>query len=688
MTQDFVGRVERLPLPASEANSLMPLYEAVSNGLHAIEDRLETDAHRLGAVEVLVLREEEGKENSPISGFRVIDNGIGLNAANFDSFMRPDSRHKQRRGGKGVGRLGWLKVFDGIRVDSTFEDGAVLSHRSFDFRLSEENQVEEHAGRKGPPAQPGTMVNLIDFRPAFLGRCPVKPETIRQRLIAHFLPMVVSPKGVPIRVTDGQETFSLSDTYAALVRGAKQTTVTVQLDGLDHTFDVQHIRVSKAMRPEKGFNRLFLCANGRTVEQHLVDGSLGLDLLRSEDVYVGCVSGELLDQHVNAERTGFTLDADLLKELRKLLVASVAEFLEEFVSEMRTAKRGTARALVREYPQFLFIHEEMDNFVTGLKASTQSREDVYIEMARQRYRRNGQVAGLQKQLARQGEVNIREISDRYNRMVTLDQKGMLAEYVVRRKAVLDLLEKLREYADEDTLRDHREDALHRLVCPMRTDNSHLAYEDHNLWLLDDRLAFFAYFNSDKELRSFTDSQSAERPDIAFFYDTVSSWMGEGEASNTVVLVEFKRPGRDNYNGNDNPIRQLTDYVERLRDSSNLRNHKGRMKPIRLKDAAFHCYVVADLTDTLLKEMRPFSMRQTPDGLGRFGYIGEAGKEFFVEIVPYEKLWQDARQRSAVFFDKLGITDLDPSAAPDPMVEASLGAREPREGLVADEFEAT
>ena len=96
-----------------------------------------------------------------------------------------------------------------------------------------------------------------------------------------------------------------------------------------------------------------------------------------------------------------------------------------------------------------------------------------------------------------------------------------------------------------------------------------------------------------------------RPDIAFFYETCFAWRG-GEASNTVVLIEFKIPGRDDYNGNDNPVRQVNEYVQKLR-GGNVVNAKGRVTPARLREAAYHCYIIADITPTLAKEveMLPF-----------------------------------------------------------------------------------
>jgi hypothetical protein len=683
MDTDFVGRVERLPLPASEANSLMPLYEAVSNSLHAVEDRFEERAHLDGVVEVEVLREDESKENSAVVGFRIRDNGIGLNDDNYRSFLRPDSRHKQRRGGKGVGRLGWLKVFDHIRVDSTWSTLDGTASRSFDFRLTEKEQVENKEGRSGPPTTPGTIVTFNGFRPGFAGRCPVKPDTLRQKLSAHFLPMVVSPSALSIFVIDGSEKISLADSYRSSIRSSSTEDMEIEIEGHKYTFNVQHLRVTKSMRPDKGYNRLFLCANGRTVEQHGIDNSLGLGLLRSDDIYVGCVSGEVLDNHVNSERTGFTLDAEFLKELRKRLIERVEQFLSEYVDEMLSAKRGTARSLLREYPQFLFLNANMDSFVRSMQASARNKEEVFVAMARERFRRVREVATLEKQIARKGQENISEIVDRYRRMITEDQRGVLAEYVLRRKAVIDLLDKLREYADDEGTKHQREDALHRLICPMRTDSARTPYEDHNLWLLDDRLAFFAYFNSDSELRTYTDLKSEDRPDLAFFYDTVSAWVDQQARPNNVVLVEFKRPMRNDYSGDDNPVRQLTRYVRQLREASNLKDYKGVQRPVSLGSASYHCYVVADLTPTLLREIEMLTLQETPDRSGRFGYIGAPSQQFYLEIIPYSKLLDDARERNAIFFKKLGITDLDPSYIPDPAAQQTLGEKETTEVLTDD-----
>ena len=82
----------------------MPLFEAVSKQLHAVDDRFRRDASTKALIKVEVLRADLAVEKSPVIGFIVEDNGIGLDDENFQSFRRLDSRHKIGRGGKGIGR--------------------------------------------------------------------------------------------------------------------------------------------------------------------------------------------------------------------------------------------------------------------------------------------------------------------------------------------------------------------------------------------------------------------------------------------------------------------------------------------------------------------------------------------------------------------------------------------------------
>jgi hypothetical protein len=98
----------------------------------------------------------------PVSGFRVVDNGIGLDAGNFDSFNTAFSPHKLSRGGKGLGRFTWLKAFDHAKIESTFKDEDGLHTRSFIF--DENYDVDDKRGLPKPSilSQPTTAIELVD----------------------------------------------------------------------------------------------------------------------------------------------------------------------------------------------------------------------------------------------------------------------------------------------------------------------------------------------------------------------------------------------------------------------------------------------------------------------------------------------------------------------------------------------
>lgn len=578
LSTDIVGRVERLPLRPSADNSLMPLFEAVHNALHAVDDRFKDNSPTEGRIKVTVQRADFADEKSAVTGFVIEDNGIGLDKDNYNSFLRPDSRHKAGRGGKGIGRLGWLKVFAIIEVDSTYEQDGILLHRSFDFRLTDEEQVVPCAPRPATPAMTGTSITLRDYKGSFIGRCPTDPEVILQKLASHFLLYVIADKPVTIQVEDGSKIIKLADFYAEHIRSSDLDTPTLVLETEPEPqeFVIRHLRVAKKFRPPKGYNRLLMFGNDRAADEAGLDAAMGLMMLAGDEVYIGCAASPYLDRHVNSERTGFTLSTEELGAIRRQLLPYVTKFLRDQVDKVAEEKRRTAVALIQAYPQFMFIQDDIESFITELKPGVKRTEDVFLEMARKRYRRQGTVNRLEGEIKKGAmSAQIEASIQAYQGMISVDQKGVLAEYVMRRKAVLDLFDHLREYEDPEKERSHREAALHSLICPMETDSRKLEFEDHNLWMVDDRLAFFAYFASDKRLKAYVDSSSIERPDIAFFYDTCFAWRGEGEASNTIVLVEFKRPNRDDYTGNDNPVRQIGDYVRYLQTSNNIVDAMGK-----------------------------------------------------------------------------------------------------------------
>ena len=687
LTTDIIGRVRRLPLKPSATSALMPLFETVSNGLHAIEDRFGDKARDLGKIEIEVIREDPLKYNSSICGFVVTDNGIGLDDCNYASFLKPDSQHKFQRGGKGVGRLGWLKVFQNIRVDSTYIDtGGQPAVRSFDFLLREDEQVLLRSDVKPLAIGTGTRVNLKTFDSLYGGKCPVEAATLQQRIIGHFMQLLVSGLAPSIIVSDSGEPIDLRVAVNDMVRHTTEEKVNISLnDGSNIDLSIRHIRAAKAIRPDankKAYNWLFLAANDRAVEESVIDDAIGLKALDDDDIYIGCVSGDHLDAHVNQERTGFIFSSDESREIRRALLASVMTYLDSYVSRLKERKRQWVKKTIEDYPQFLYLNGEMEAFIDNLAPSVKPGEAIFVEMCRHRYRR-------MKQEHHKIDAVVKSATDltasldakmtSYQAFVQDQQKGVLAEYVLLRRSIIDILDRYSGY-QEGTAKQHFEEAVHKLIVPMRTDSASMEIGDHNLWLIDDRLAFFAFFASDKRLKSYTDNPSKDRPDISFFYDTCFAWR-EQDAANTVVLVEFKRPSRDDYGADDNPLKQVIRYIKQFKQSTSLKDTKGRQLSPNIRNAAFHCYIIADITGSLRESTEGFSFHDTPDGQGLVGYL--KNPDAFVEVISYSKLLADAKMRNSIFFQKLGITNIDRSIANETAASSNtdeaLEAEQPYDG---------
>lgn len=651
---DILGQVARLPLKPSEANALLPLYEAISNSLHAIQERFGDD-HIVakGRIDIDIIRADNNENSSAVIGFCITDNGVGLNEKNYRSFRTPFSQHKIKKGGKGIGRLGWLKVFEDIEIQSQYLSDQKLKSRDFDFILRDNDQIANKNGRDIESQQPGTRVTLKKFQHLFENRCPAKPTTIAQRIIGHFLPIFAADHAPKIVLND-IEVINIKTLFSDMEVVSEQEIIDINIDGEVQPIIVRHIRCDKKIRPRDGGNNwICFCANDRGVREYAIDDQIGLGLLNGEHIYIGTVTGDYLDKNVNPQRTDFIFDAEEGREIRRQVAVSVRKFLKEYIDAALAQKKSLARAVISKNPQFLYIDQEIDEFVESLNPSSNNEEKIHQEMALHRYRRQRRFKGINGEI-KSAQVYDKALSkkvDEYQKFLQDDKKGALAEYVVRRKSVLELLDKISAFEVPEDEKHYVEEAVHELICPMKIDSHQISIDDHNLWILDDRLAFFSFFASDRPIRSISDVDSGREPDIALFYDSCLAWRETERSCDTVIVVEFKRPGKKNYDDKTDPFMQVMDYVSLFKSGRTIKDRRGKVITGIGQNTAFHCYIVADLTEGLKKRLRG-RFDPTPDGRGLFGYT--RNPDTYTEVIPYDKLLNDAQMRNSIFFDKLGI----------------------------------
>lgn len=327
---------------------------------------------------------------------------------------------------------------------------------------------------------------------------------------------------------------------------------------------------------------------------------------------------------------------------------------------LRSEQILTIESITNTYPSVAF--GDSDELLAKIPSGEVRPDAIYSHLARERFRRDARQAEKIRDIL--GRLKGDQIdSDGFfsaiesaGRALEETERLSLAEYVVRRKVVLDfislLLHKVRD--DNRSSAYQREDVLHSFICPLRVSTSGGRRKiepatSHDLWIVDERLSFAQYFSSDVEFSALSEiSSSDDRPDLLVF-DYVHG-LRQTDDSSRVLLIEFKRPGRKDYTNDENPQAQVERYIRELQ-SGRLSDVRGR--PIRLdRNAIFYCFIVADIVGKL--DEWTFSWRRTVDGRGRV-YRPEDGFLGSIELIGWDDLLQDARARNEAFFDKAGIS---------------------------------
>lgn len=658
---NIVKRIDRLPKPKNVSAAMQPLFEAISNAIHSVQNRFAGTVSHDGQIHVTV----NTNRNKDQVWATVEDNGLGLDEKNWDAFTETDTDNKISIGGKGVGRLLWLDCFQKISVVSTFKAKDGMERRSFDFVLKQDDQIQnEKAEAAGSTDSPSFFVRFDGLRDnGYLSNFPGRDSFVFQHLTSHFLPTFIGKKCPQISVYVGDETRHYPAEIDNIVH-RKVTDIRLETDvyGLLLLTLMECDKVASA--DLKGHHFVHFIAHDRTVQSQSIDGKLGLKNFgdNGDRVFHAILTGEYLDKNVNQERTAFMFeDVVLDRIINDVCTSHIEEFLKAPLEKLGGEQREKIEQITESYPSVAF--GDTEELQAKIPSGELKEDAIYGHLARERFRRDQRQAEKIKSVLsrlRGGEADAATfsaaITEAGNAIEDAEQRS-LAEYIVRRKVVLDFIEILLEKVRDDT-RDssyQREDILHSFICPLRVNTIEdgtkkvESASSHDLWIIDERLTFAQYFSSDVEFSTLSQAiESDERPDVLIF-DYVHG-LRQTEEPSKVLLVEFKRPGRTNYDDNENPQSQVERYVRRLQ-AGGLSDVKGR--PIKLDDrTVFHCFIVADIVGKL--DEWTYTWQHTADGRGRL-YQPQSGFRGSIELIGWDALLGDARARNQAFFDRAGIS---------------------------------
>lgn len=647
--------------------------EAISNSIDSIKER---GLHETFTPQIDIIL---NKDNDIIKSIKIIDNGIGFNDKNMDSFNTIFSDNKSVYGGKGCGHLSWIVEAERAEISSIYKDE--MNHffkRVFKFDQnyfqSDDKDITTQLSNHIDMKTEVHIINIKDTR-------KIKNETIINNIISTFIIDFIEGNIIFNIYSDNQLT-SINEYFAENIYNfTEDDTITAQIENKDVRGQVNAkiIRVSEKLIKES--NIVFSAHNRKVLELNLNKYVPFLPTLFSNEnsnryCIIVWLYADILDERVNESRVGFNNIGDRVAgtiedydpifityhELLYNIKDELKELFYNDIEQLNIQKESLISDIIREEPSLHYIARNQD-ILSQLTEEDMKSQEKLIEKLTSLYRK--EKTSLNKVIKNARELykdqnNYEQffavLKDKIS-IITNIASHELSQYVSYRKVIIELLKDYTLYnIDKNNIEN--EDVFHQIIFPMRQEDSHINqkidYYQHNLWLVDERLSYYYAIASDKQFSKieFIDNTSNRRADLFV------ALTNNKEDISSFVLVEFKKPKRDDYTSSDNPIEQILDYVDIIRSGKcNIKKYKhGNYynDPIIIdSNIPIYAYIIADITPSLEKisDRRQLNVFKGQSGMK---YIYGIIENTYINIKSYDSLLKDAQVNNKAFFDMLGI----------------------------------
>lgn len=641
-----------------------PIIELVVNSIQAIEQA--NVIH--GKIEIIALREKQIELNGSlpsISGFKIKDNGIGFTENNRNSFDTLYSDLKISQGGKGFGRFTCLKYFENLFVESIyFEDG--YNKRTFSMGKENEIIVKEDISPTKEDVR-STVITLDTIKKK--NSIDKKLDTIARSLVEMLLPYFITDNYKCPKIVlkeEGEEKEIVLNSY---IGSSKAVITEVQLK--NNTFylgsDKQsfQVRTFKIFSPKNKVSKISLVADKREVtetpihnyisefSEEFYENNLNNDNLKIRNyILKSYVFSDYLDLNVSLERGEFEFkkDDDMLHGISQSEIEKEASELtklavfEEILSRENKKQSQIMSYVEDEAPWHKSVVNEVD--FSDFPCNP-SNEVIESRLQLAKYNKEAEIRSEVRQILQctdssELQKGVAELVDK----ISTTSQNDLIHYVATRKKVLEIFKKSLEIEDAKYA---AESVVHDIIFPTKKDCLSVDFEEHNLWIIDERLNFTNYVSSDLPLNG----GRSERPDVLIYGKRVA-FRSDNESSNPISIFEFKKPGRDdfvNQSSKEDPVQQIIRYVNSIR-AGKYKTPSGRDINIA-ENTPFYGYIICDTSSkvkTWLTDEKNFKIM--PDGMGWFYFHEKIN--LYIEVMSWDKLLKDAEMRNRVFFHKLGI----------------------------------
>jgi hypothetical protein len=666
--QNIVETVDLTPKDA-----LLPLFECIVNSVISLMQSNQPNKE----IQVKLIRGDSPTQTNianmmTIHSIVVSDNGIGFTDKNFNSFETPFSKTLKEFGCKGIGRFTVLAAFKSIKVRSNY-----LEHKTWKYREFECDAVNEVKTTRFEDSTENvfrTNVELIDcFNPLVKDKTALTIDEISQEIMRHCLIYYLGGDLPLIRLFDADDNKGevINELFS---RVSKEHERVFKVGS--NSFKAY---ITKA--PKEGNRKnhyVYYCANSRVVGLPTSIGKLNSlfsypigqnGQLFFLDIYI---VSDYLNKYVYKVRNGFSIPqekenklfeySDLVsfEEIEDELVNILEQEYAPHVNETKERSQSELQTYIKDKaPRYASLarNPELLNSIPPNLSDDKKEEFLYrISFnARKTVEKNLQDFIDNRQIS---EESIEKIKKDIQEKTAYDVDS-LADYMMRRKAIIELFDKFLEADNEGKYK--LEEDIHNLIFPMGFTNDEVSYETHNLWLLDERFLTYKFVASDKSITSISEKKSSKEPDLIMLKEKPMMFdnpIGFGDKSNgelnSMVIFEFKRPGQTAHQKKKEDYRwEFSDLVEPYFDdflySPNKKNYKGKQVVLKNETPKFG-FIIIDVLPPLLERYNiDKGWQKTP--FGTF-YKMEAKKNMHLEVMTFSKLIEYAKSRHMPFFDKL------------------------------------
>ncbi len=677
----FKGLINSIDVSPEEF--LLPLQEVVVNSIQSIEDRGNIDSGKI-IIEIirkdepiLNFEDESQPEYNPIIGFTIRDNGIGFTNNRFEAFRTPYTDFGARRHGcKGIGRYTVLACFGSMDIRSFYLNEDNIEYRLLRFDNANGLQKINDESPIKFPKEIYTYIKLNTYKQPYLKYIEsnrVKKDDITEGLIQHCMLYFINEKAPTIIVKEKHEELKdgiiLNDIYKTVVK-IEKIEENAEIPNVESKFNLNYIKNYNGVQSHS----LHLCANNRQVgnKQTLTKYIPSFkELYDSENQKYHLslyVTSKFLDKKAHPQRNSFSIpdkdekltefDSISLEGLYKGLADKVRSTYSNYIIESEKEKNDRIKNYIlnKEKPRLRYNHLlKIENVFEEIpiNATDEVLEAKLHELSfKLEQKREKAFEKIFKKKKYDKEEFGRIVHDVLREEASFS-KDKLADLMVKRKSIIKLFRKYLEWREDENYMLEKD--LHNIIFTMGADSENQPYEYHNLWLLDERLAFHSFTASDKQLRSNKklESDSQKEPDL-FVYDIPCAYSDNPDKINSLVLFEFKRPGRNMDTPEDRKLdSQLEEYFLDL-SKAKAKNSKGRYINIQ-KETPKYGYIVCDLQQDLITYNTDWNgFKKTP-----YNTLYKVNPELnlYYEVIDYNNLVDFAEKRHEIFFRALGIDNL-------------------------------